>query len=134
MRNPRIFISQPLAVDTAVHLSESAANHVGRVLRMKAGESLILFNGEYGSFQGKITDVSKKNVTVQLISVIENNTESPLRIELGQVLSRGERMDYAIQKATEMGIAEITPLFSERCEVKLNADRQEKRIRHWQQR
>ncbi|WP_263081622.1 16S rRNA (uracil(1498)-N(3))-methyltransferase [Endozoicomonas sp. Mp262] len=133
MRNPRIYTPQPLVAGTTVELIDTAANHVGRVLRMKAGEPLILFNGEGGSFQGQVASVSKKQVSVLLESRRDSDSESPLRIELGQSLSRGERMDYAIQKATEMGITDITPILSERCEVRLNAERQEKRIKHWQQ-
>ncbi|MRI31550.1 16S rRNA (uracil(1498)-N(3))-methyltransferase [Endozoicomonas sp. OPT23] len=133
MRNPRIYTPQPLAVNQVVELTDSAANHVGKVLRMNPEEPLVLFNGEDSSFQGKITEVSKKTVSVVLESEIESATSSPLKIHLGQTLSRGERMDYAIQKATEMGVTEITPLFSERCEVKLKADRLEKRLNHWQQ-
>ena len=133
MRNPRIYTPQPLPLQTEIVLEDSAANHIGRVLRMKTGEPLILFNGKRSAFQGKITAITKRQVTVVLETAIEGNSESPLHIELGQVISRGERMDYAVQKATEMGITDITPLFSERCEVKLNAERQEKRIRHWQQ-
>ena len=133
MRNPRIYSEQPLQAGTTIDLAESAANHVGRVLRMKVGEPLVLFNGEGGAFQGKVAAVSKKQVQVELEHLIEGDAESPLVIELGQTLSRGERMDYAIQKATEMGVTSITPLFSERCEVKLNAERQEKQRRRLQQ-
>ena len=133
MRNPRIYSEQPLQAGITVDLAESAANHVGRVLRMKAGESLFLFNGEGSAFQGKVAAVSKKQVQVELESELEGDAQSPLVIELGQTLSRGERMDYAIQKATEMGVSSITPLFSERCEVKLNAERQDKQRRRMQQ-
>lgn len=133
MRNPRIYSEQPLQAGITVDLAESAASHVGRVLRMKVGESLILFNGEGGAFQGKVTAVSKKQVQAELETELEGDAQSPLVIELGQTLSRGERMDYAIQKATEMGVTSITPLFSERCEVKLNAERQEKQRRRMQQ-
>ena len=131
MRNPRIFTPQPLSLNTVVQLADDAANHVGRVLRMKPGEPLTLFNGEGGSYQGAIETVSKKNVSVTLSEHQPDDNESPLRIELGQALSRGERMDWAIQKATEAGVTEITPLFTERCEVKLNSERQEKRLQHW---
>lgn len=133
MRNPRIYSEQPLQAGIIVDLAESAANHVGRVLRMKVGEPLILFNGQGGAFQGKVATVSKKQVQVELEYPLEGDAESPLTIELGQTLSRGERMDYAIQKATEMGVTSITPLFSERCEVKLNSERQEKQRRRLQQ-
>ena len=133
MRNPRIFSDQPLQAASTVELSESAANHVGRVLRMQPSEPLVLFNGQGGAWQGAVASVSKKAVTVTLQSFIAGDAQSPLVIELGQTLSRGERMDYAIQKATEAGVTAITPLWSERCEVKLNADRLDKRVRHWQQ-
>ncbi|MGY0218535.1 16S rRNA (uracil(1498)-N(3))-methyltransferase [Endozoicomonadaceae bacterium StTr2] len=131
MRNPRIFTPQPLSLNTEVQLADDAANHVGRVLRMKPGEPLVLFNSEGGSYQGAIEAVSKKSVSVTLSEHRPDDNESPLRIELGQALSRGERMDWAIQKATEAGVTEITPLFTERCEVKLNNERQEKRLQHW---
>ena len=133
MRNPRIFSDQPLQAASTIELSESAANHVGRVLRMQPGEPLVLFNGQGGAWQGTVTNVSKKAVTVTLQAAIVGDAQSPLVIELGQTLSRGERMDYAIQKATEAGVTAITPLWSERCEVKLHADRLDKRLRHWQQ-
>ncbi|WP_257296657.1 16S rRNA (uracil(1498)-N(3))-methyltransferase [Endozoicomonas sp. YOMI1] len=133
MRNPRIYSSQPLQADSSIELSENAANHVGRVLRMRPEEPLVLFNGQGGAWQGTVESVSKKSVTVYLESFIEGDAQSPLTIELGQALSRGERMDYAIQKATEAGVTSITPLWSERCEVKLNAERLDKRVKHWQQ-
>lgn len=133
MRNPRIYTSKTLAINTEVSLESNAANHVGRVLRMKIDDPLIIFNSEQGAFQGRVSVVTKNSVVIKIDTIIESNTESPLRIELGQTISRGERMDYAIQKTTEMGIVAITPLFSERCEVKLNPQRQEKRVKHWQQ-
>lgn len=133
MRNPRIHSPQILCVNSHVVLTDNAANHVSRVLRMRIGEPLVLFNGDGESYQAEIINISKKHVEVSLRESLENNNESPLRTELGQCLSRGERMDYAIQKATELGITDITLLFSARCEVKLNNERQEKRLHHWQQ-
>ena len=133
MRNPRIYSPQPLSAGSTIELTDSAANHVGKVLRMRPEEPLILFDGEGTAVQGMIESISKKSVSVRLEHNLEGVVESPLSIHLGQTLSRGERMDYAIQKATEVGVTEITPLFSERCEVKLPKDRQEKRLRHWQQ-
>lgn len=133
MKAPRIYTDQSLTDQHAIDLNENASSHVGRVLRMKAGDALRVFNGEGGQWLGQIEAVSKKTVTVQLREFMAENNESPLQTHLGQVLSRGERMDYAIQKATEMGVTQITPLFSERCEVKLQGDRIEKRLAHWQQ-
>ena len=133
MRNPRIYAPVPLTAHQPVELPEGAAHHVGRVLRMKVGEPLILFNGEGGCWQSVISEITKKGVWAQPGEFIEGDRESPLTISLGQTLSRGERMDYAIQKAVECGVTDITPLFTERCEVKLNSERIDKRIRGWQQ-
>ncbi|MTI14983.1 16S rRNA (uracil(1498)-N(3))-methyltransferase [Sansalvadorimonas verongulae] len=133
MRNPRIYAPVTFEAYQPVDLPESAANHVGRVLRMKSSDPLILFNGEGGCWQARVNEVTKKQVQVVPLEYIPGNKESPLHISLGQTLSRGERMDYAIQKAVECGVTEITPLFTEHCEVKLKNDRQDKRMRHWQQ-
>ncbi len=133
MRNPRIYAPIPLDAYQPVDLPESAANHVGRVLRMKASDPLVLFDGKDGCWQARVNEVTKKRVQVVPLEHMPGDKESPLKVSLGQTLSRGERMDYAIQKAVECGVTEITPLFTERCEVKLNSERQDKRIRHWQQ-
>lgn len=114
-------------------LGEVASQHLGRVLRMQSGDSLLVFNGEGGEFPATIAEVSKKSVKVRLAERVERESESPLKVQLGQCLSKGERMDYAVQKATELGVSTITPLFSERSEVKLPAERAQKRQRHWQQ-
>src|SRR5690606_16131581 len=92
-----------------------------------------LFDGSGREFLGELTEVGKKSVGVELREVLDGLPESPLRIHLGQGLSRGERMDWAIQKATELGVAEITPLVSERCEVRLKDERADKRLAHWRQ-
>ena len=133
MRNPRIYAPITLESYQPVDLPESAANHVGRVLRMKASDPLILFNGEGGCWQARVNEVTKKRVQVVPLEHMPVEKESNLKISLGQTLSRGERMDYAIQKAVECGVTDITPLFTERCEVKLNSERAEKRVRSWQQ-
>ncbi|MCY1424703.1 Ribosomal RNA small subunit methyltransferase E [compost metagenome] len=92
-----------------------------------------LFDGSGQEFVGELVEVGKKSVQVELREQFAGQTESPLRIHLGQGLSRGERMDWAIQKATELGVAEITPLVSERCEVRLKDERADKRLAHWRQ-
>ncbi len=122
-----------MVVDSHFDLSEGAANHVARVLRMKAGDPLVLFDGEDNGFQARILEVHKRRVRVEITSELVSGTETPLPVHLGQVMSRGDRMDWAIQKATEMGVNEITPLYSERCEVRLNPERARKRLAHWQQ-
>ena len=133
MRIPRIFTNSPLAVGSQCQLDDNAANHVGRVLRMQAGQALLLFNGDGHDYHATITEAGKKHVQVAVTEAAENETESPLRVVLAQTLSKGDRMDYAVQKAVEMGVSEIVPLTTERCDVKLKGDREDKRLRHWQQ-
>lgn len=133
MRIPRIFTDSPLAVGSQCQLDDNAANHVGRVLRMQAGQALLLFNGDGQDYHATITEAGKKHVQVAVTEAAENETESSLRVVLAQTLSKGDRMDYAVQKAVEMGVSEIVPLTTERCDVKLKGDREDKRLRHWQQ-
>jgi 16S rRNA (uracil1498-N3)-methyltransferase len=100
---------------------------------MAEGAALQVFDGSGTEFRGALVEVGKKRVRVQLNESFAGQAESPLRIHLGQGLSRGERMDWAIQKATELGVSEITPIFSERCEVRLKDERADKRLLHWRQ-
>ncbi|MGF2688601.1 16S rRNA (uracil(1498)-N(3))-methyltransferase [Marinobacter sp. DUT-3] len=132
MRVPRIYTRSPLSEGGTTELDENAAQHVGRVLRMQPGQELLLFNGDGNDFPATITSASKKQVEVQVGAPAANATESSLDIVLGQTLSKGDRMDYAVQKAVEMGVTRIVPLTTERCDVKLKGDREEKRLRHWQ--
>ena len=132
MRIPRIYHSSPLTIAQECQLNEEAAVHVGRVLRMNEGEQINLFNGDGYDYLASIQSASKKNVTVSIISSQANLSESPLNLHLGQVISRGDRMDFTLQKSVELGVNTITPLFSERCGVKLNGERLEKKIQQWQ--
>lgn len=133
MRFTRIFTPQTLSTDTALELEPEPSRHIARVLRMVAGNSLTLFNGSGGEYTAVITQVSKHAVTVQTGARLPGLAESPLEIHLGIGISRGERMDWVMQKATELGVACITPLRTEHCAVKLSAERGEKKLRHWQQ-
>ncbi|WMY75061.1 16S rRNA (uracil(1498)-N(3))-methyltransferase [Buttiauxella selenatireducens] len=132
MRIPRIHHPEHLAVGQDVALCEDAANHVGRVLRMSAGHALQLFDGSNQIFDAEIVQADKKSVRVKVISATLDNRESPLHLHLGQVMSRGEKMEFTIQKAVELGVNVITPLFSERCGVKLDAERLHKKLTQWQ--
>ncbi len=132
MRIPRIYTDSPLGEGSHAELDENAAQHVGRVLRMQAGQELRLFNGDGQDYPATITEAGKKRVEVLVGAPEPNHTESPLQIILGQTLSKGDRMDYAVQKAVEMGVTCIVPLTTERCEIKLKGDREDKRLRHWQ--
>ena len=132
MRIPRIYHPEPLTVGAQIALCEDAANHVGRVLRMGKGQAVQLFDGSNQLFEAVITDASKKNVMVDVQSATMDNRESPIHIHLGQVMSRGDKMEFTIQKSIELGVSLITPLFSERCGVKLDAERLNKKIQQWQ--
>ena len=131
MRTPRIFQNQPLLEGSTITLDESGSQHVGRVLRMKAGESLILFNGTGGEYHGQIELVDKKSVQVSLDFFNDADRASPVRVHLGQVIGKGDHMDYALQKAVELGVSEITPLTSHHCEVSLKGERLEKKLQQW---
>ncbi|AZE51714.1 16S rRNA (uracil(1498)-N(3))-methyltransferase [Pseudomonas chlororaphis] len=132
MRLSRFFIDAPLSLGEH-ELPEAQAHYIGRVLRMAEGDALQLFDGSGNEFRGTLLEVGKKRVVVRLDESFAGQVESPLQIHLGQGLSRGERMDWAIQKATELGVNEITPIFSERCEVRLKDERADKRLAHWRQ-
>ena len=132
MRLSRFFIDAPLSLGQH-ELPEAQAHYIGRVLRHAAGDAVQLFDGSGQEYLGELIEVGKKAVRVELREQLAGQVESPLRVHLGQGLSRGERMDWAIQKATELGVAEITPIVSERCEVRLKDERADKRLAHWRQ-
>jgi 16S rRNA (uracil1498-N3)-methyltransferase len=132
MRLSRFFIDAPLSLGQH-ELPEAQAHYIGRVLRHAAGDAVQLFDGSGQEYLGALIEVGKKAVRVELREQLAGQAESPLRIHLGQGLSRGERMDWAIQKATELGVCEITPIVSERCEVRLKDERADKRLAHWRQ-
>lgn len=127
----RIFQSIPLNVNTSIQLDAAATHHISRVLRAKIGDELIIFNGEGMEYASIITLIDKKSVTVQINEEIKQERESQLDLYLAQGISRGEKMDYTIQKAVELGVKKIIPLLTERCNVKLDNERREKRLQHW---
>ncbi|MGO2318755.1 MAG: 16S rRNA (uracil(1498)-N(3))-methyltransferase [Vibrio toranzoniae] len=132
MRVPRIHHPERIHQLGSLALGEDAAGHVGRVLRMKEGQEVLLFDGSGAEFPATIIEVSKKNVTVHVAERIERSSESPLDLHLGQVISRGDKMEFTIQKSVELGVNTITPLISERCGVKLDTKRFEKKLAQWQ--
>ena len=132
MRIPRIYHPESLEYQTQCQLSEDAANHVGRVLIMVEGEQLELFDGSNHIYPAIITESNKKSVKVNILGRELSDKESNLKIHLGQVISRGERMEFTIQKSVELGVNVITPLWSERCGVKLDGERMDKKIQQWQ--
>lgn len=132
MRLSRFFIDAPLSLGQHV-LPEAQAHYISRVLRLGEGAALQLFDGSGTEYLGEVIEAGKKVVRVELREQVAGLAESPLQVHLGQGLSRGERMDWAIQKATELGVAEITPIVSSRCEVRLKDERTDKRMNHWRQ-
>lgn len=132
MRIPRIYHPEPLQGVTTCFLSDDATNHVARVLRMQEGDLLTLFDGSNWTFEARIKAVTKKAVEVEILSAQVEDKESALNLHLGQVMSRGDRMEFTIQKSVELGVKTITPLWSERCGVKLDEARMAKKIQQWQ--
>ncbi|CEN56552.1 16S rRNA (uracil(1498)-N(3))-methyltransferase [Candidatus Methylopumilus turicensis] len=136
MANPRFYCdpktSDKLALGSQIKLSESAATHATRALRLDIGASVILFNGDGNDYHGELTFIKKNEVIAKIISCKAVNKESPIKITLAQAISSGDRMDFTIQKAVEMGVTEIQPIASQRSVVKLSGERAERRREHWQ--
>ena len=137
MRNPRVYQNCTLQPNTIIDLDADAFGHIIRVLRLKNNDEITLFNGQqfnekWGEFSAKLVNVGKKTAQAEVISFQEKNNESPLNIHLGQGISRGDRMDFTLQKSVELGVNTITPLFTERCGVKLNGERLAKKCDQWQ--
>lgn len=132
MRISRVWVAEQLAQGQHIDLCSDAAHYVRTVLRLKKGQELVLFNGLGGEYLSRIVEVSKKSVNVDILEYRDQSVESGLTVVLGLVISRGDRMDWAVQKAVELGVNMITPLLSERCVIKLSQDKQQLRLRHWQ--
>ena len=129
---PRLYVPAELSAGATLTLPEGPAKHVTRVLRMGEGAPLILFDGAGQEAGVQLAEVGRKHTTVTVEAVWSGSGESPLAVHLGQAISKGDRMDYAIQKAVELGVAAITPLYTERGDVRLKGDREEKKLAHWQ--
>ena len=133
MRNPRLFTDQSLTAGDRVVLKGNVAQHLGRVLRARAGDHIALFNGDGQEFTATVVNVSKREVSIDIGEAHFPNTESQVHTTLGLCLSKGDRFDWGIQKATELGVGTIIPLQSERVDFAIPTDRIEKRVAHWQQ-
>jgi 16S rRNA (uracil1498-N3)-methyltransferase len=131
MRLTRSHVDAPLAVGATLALPDNASAHLVRVLRLGLGDAVVVFNGDGFDYEGRIVALGKRGVEVELMSRHAVASESPLRITLVQAIARGEKMDWVLQKATELGVAAIVPVVTERTEVKLDADRGSKRSAHW---
>jgi 16S rRNA (uracil1498-N3)-methyltransferase len=131
MRIPRIYTNQPLAAETTVTLDEAPSRHLVQVLRLRPGAHLRLFNGDGRDYQGELRSATKQGLEVTLTKASGLEPEPAVQFILGQGISRGERMDYVIQKAVELGVSTIVPLFAERTVVKLKGEKLELRVDHW---
>lgn len=132
MPSGRMYVQVPLQVGSDVQLDRDASHYVHRVLRLKVGDQVIVFNGRGGEYEAHIDAMKKDQVTLVVGRYIAIDNESPLIIHLAMGLIRGDRMDFAIQKSVELGVGSITPLLTERTNIKIDSDRLQKRTQHWQ--
>lgn len=132
MRIPRIY--QPISLNSGqtVELDAQATVHLTKVLRLRVGDALVVFNGEGGEYAARVDAVGRRSASIVLGEFVDGGVESPLPVVLLQGVSRGERMDYTVQKAVELGVSRIVPVITERTTVNLKGERQEKRRAHWQ--
>ena len=138
MRLSRFFIDTALSPGQSLILPAHLVNYIVNVLRLKTDDNIVFFNGQEidkqtGEFSATLTEVSKRKCIALIEKFIEKNIESPIKTQLFQGISRSERMDYTIQKAVELGVTSITPVFTQRSHSKkLNDEQLQKKIRHWQ--
>ena len=132
MSTPRFYLDQPLAPGARFNLPPGPARHAARALRLAVDDAVVLFNGRGGEYNARIERINKDEVTVSLTGFADVERESRLRVMLAQGISSGERMDYTLQKAVELGVAAIQPIAAKRSVVKLSGERADKRVAHWQ--
>lgn len=131
MRVSRLWVSAPLQVGGHIELDNAAAHYVRSVLRLKQDQAIVLFNGAGGEYLCRFSEVSRKSVRAYIEQFIDRDVESPLLVNLGMGISRGDRMDWAVQKAVELGVSQLTPLITERCVIKFNDEKKQQRCQHW---
>ncbi len=131
MRMHRVYYPFTECLGNLVSITNDKAHYLRNVLRLKIKHKLRLFNHKNHEFLAEIESISKKHVDIRLCEEIQSISQSSLSITLVQGLSKGDRMDYTVQKATELGVTFIQPITSEFCEVKLEGKRLEKKIQHW---
>lgn len=131
MRLTRVHVPGPLAAGSRQTIAGEAASHITRVLRLRPGDPLVLFDGRGGEHAARIEGFRKSAVIVAVAAHVPTDRESPLSLTLAQGISRGERMDWVVQKATELGVTRIVPVLTERTVVKLDAKQSERRLSHW---
>jgi len=128
----RLFVADKLAQGSELQLDEEPAHYLGRVLRLRSGDTVRVFNGDDGEWSATIGHIGKNRATLLVQGHVANASESELKIHLAQGISRGERMDFVVQKATELGVKRVSPVLTAHGVVKLDNKRAEKRRSHWQ--
>ncbi|MCF6193373.1 MAG: 16S rRNA (uracil(1498)-N(3))-methyltransferase, partial [Kangiellaceae bacterium] len=131
MRSHRFYTPIDLTIDATMELPSEAAHHCTQVLRYKVDDPLTLFNGDGFNYSATIFEINKKQCSAIILEKKNPKNESPLKIHLLQGIARGDKMDFIIQKAVELGVTEITPVFTQRSNVKLDEKRLEKKHLHW---
>ena len=132
MQLNRFYYSTKYEINKELTLPDDICHKIINVLRLKIGNEILLFNGKNIEASSKIISISKKNIVIKIISVIEKNIESPIKIHLAQAISKINKMDFIIQKATELGVYDITPIVTERTIGKVHKDKEDNKILHWQ--
>ncbi len=133
MRIPRIYTAQALGPEQEIVLEKNASNHLLKVLRMEAGRSLILFNGDGHEYAASIVRIDKKQAVIFTNDCNHRPNNSPMSVEIAIGISKGDRLDWVVQKATELGVNGVYPLYTSRCEIKLDKAREEKKRANWTQ-
>jgi 16S rRNA (uracil1498-N3)-methyltransferase len=133
MRIPRVYSPQTLSGGSTVRLEEQASTHLGKVLRLQLGDSVRVFDGKGLEFSASISAIHKKNIDIVLADQLHAHSESPLHTHIALGVSKGDKMDLIVQKCTELGVNVIYPVITERCDVKMAADRWQKKVERWQE-
>lgn len=136
MRLSRVYLDNPLALNALISLPKEIAHYLSNVLRLRVDDELLVFNSKQGEFRARVIAVTKRAVDIELLEkkrgVHDSARQTSMCIHLILGLSRGDRMDFAVQKSTELGVNEITPIYTEYGEVRLKPERVEKKLQHWQ--
>jgi 16S rRNA (uracil1498-N3)-methyltransferase len=133
MRQTRLYLDGEYGSGSALEIDAERTHYLSRVLRLRVGDTIVIFNGTGAQFSASITALQRTRATLAVHDAIAAETESGFKLHLAQGISRGERMDFVVQKATELGVKRITPLLTEHGVVKLAAERADKRRQHWRQ-
>jgi 16S rRNA (uracil1498-N3)-methyltransferase len=132
MRTSRLYVPLPLSNHQLIELDDDSAHYIRTVLRLKKGQSILLFDGSGSEYLCSVAEASRKTVSVQVNESVARSVESPLSVTLGLGISRGDRMDWSVQKSVELGANSITPLLTERCVVQFKDEKKSQRLQHWQ--